>query len=360
MKPTANTVQHYALDPDGKLIWIKNAQRNVQFTCVNCGGKMIVKQGKIKEWHFAHKTLSENCNHESYLHSLAKKKIYDWFYQADKFTLSLKTLHRCSQIDECRWFNTQEPSYCLTTKLHAIDLKTFYNSCDIERTYKNFRADLFLYHNQSNRPPIFIEVCVTHPCSKEKINSGIRIIELIIKSENTINSLINTVLSENDENVKLYNFNPKPQIVGSCYKELNKFILYKRNKHSCDLIDCKTYNERNPESIFELTIDTNGRILKHSIHEIGFATAYKYKYSVRSCFLCKYHKNNTDTMYDYGGPRLPIFCCLYKKRKTNKYCKSTAALECSAFNVDKELCNIIKEWIYYNNVEIWKRPDNSV
>ena len=33
---------------------------------------MIAKQGKIRQWHFAHKALSPNCSYESYLHSLAK------------------------------------------------------------------------------------------------------------------------------------------------------------------------------------------------------------------------------------------------------------------------------------------------
>ncbi len=66
---------------------------------------MIVKQGKVREWHFAHKTLSENCSHESYLHSLAKIKIHDWFYRADQFMLGLNTEFKCSHIDSCIWFD---------------------------------------------------------------------------------------------------------------------------------------------------------------------------------------------------------------------------------------------------------------
>lgn len=87
------------------------------------------------------------------------------------------------------------------------------------------------------------------------------------------------------------------------------------------------------------------------------ATAYKYKYPVRNCFLCKYHRRNEDKyMYDEGDATLPIICCLYKKLGTNKYCKSIKAIECRAFTVDKELCDAIEKKMrmcYY--ADIWER-----
>lgn len=358
MKHTANTDQHYALNPDKKLVYIKNAPRNVNFTCVNCGGEMIVKQGKVRAWHFAHKTLSENCSHESYLHSLAKIKIHDWFYNTDNFIISLNTEYICSQMDKCIWFNKENPSYCKSHNGCEFDLKKYYDYCDVERTYEGFRADLFVYDNQSKYSPVFIEICVNHPCSEEKINSEIRIVELVIKSEEDIESIINNTLYDSDDRIRLYNFKPKPKIIDSCYKELTKFILDNNNKGffiPLGDINCRTYTERNSKSTFELTCDTDS-LMEYSIYQMGMATAYRYKYPVRNCFLCKYHRRNEDKyMYDDGDATLPIFCCLYKKLETNKYCKSTKAIECRAFTADKELCDAIEKKMRRAYTDIWER-----
>lgn len=358
MKHIANTDQHYALNPEGELVWIKKARRNDKFTCISCGGEMIVKQGKVREWHFAHKTLSENCSHESYLHSLAKKKIHGWFYNTDSFILSLNTEYRCSQIDDCIWFDKENLSYCKSYAPYKYDLKKFYDSCDIERTYDGFRADLFVYDNKYKYSPVFIEICVNHPCSEEKINSEIRIIEVIIKSEEDIEDIVSTTLYESKDRIRLYNFIPKPQIINSCYKELTKFVLYNNNRSffiPLGNVNCKTYTERNTKSIFELTCDA-GCLMEYSIYQVGMATAYRHKYPVRSCFLCKYHRRNEDRyMYDEGNEILPIFCCLYKKLETNKYCKSTKAIECRAFTVDKELCNAVERKMRTCYADIWER-----
>lgn len=238
-------------------------------------------------------------------------------------------------------------------------MKKYYDSCDIERTYEGFRADLFVYHSQFNYSPLFIEICVNHPCSEEKINSGIRIIEVVIKSEEDIDFIISSTICEGDDRIRLYNFNPKSQIIDSCYKELTKFILCENSKGffiPLGDINCRTYTERNTKSIFELTSDM-GCFMEYSIYQVGMAIAYRYKYPVRSCFLCKYHRRNEDKyMYDEGDATLPIICCLYKKLGTNKYCKSTKAIECRAFTVDKKLCDAIEKKMrmcYY--VDIWER-----
>lgn len=60
-------------------------------------------------------------------------------------------------------------------------------------------------------------------------------------------------------------------------------------------------------------------------------------------------------MYDDGDAALPIFCCLYKKLGTTKYCKSTKAIECRAFTVDKELCDTIDKELRTTYADIWER-----
>lgn len=60
-------------------------------------------------------------------------------------------------------------------------------------------------------------------------------------------------------------------------------------------------------------------------------------------------------MYDDGDAALPIFCCLYKKLGTNKYCKYTKAIECRAFTVDKELWDAIDKQLRTTYADIWER-----
>ena len=73
MNNSSNKDQHYALDSSGNIRHIKDANpSNDEFFCLFCHRQMIAKQGKIRQWHFAHKALSPNCSYESYLHSLAE------------------------------------------------------------------------------------------------------------------------------------------------------------------------------------------------------------------------------------------------------------------------------------------------
>ena len=353
MPHPTNTDQHYALNSDGIITHICHAEHKGHFKCPYCNGEMIAKQGKIRKWHFAHKVLSENCTYETYLHALAKIKIRNWFYQSDKILINLDTLHQCSEIHNCQWANPDLLYDCEKHAFQTFDLKNYFNSCTIEQTYKNFRADLFLYNNQIKRDPIFIEICVKHPCEQEKINSGLRIIELIIESEDDIEQIINSPIEENDH-IRLYNFKTQIEFTDSLNKPLSKFILYKSAKGFCSNTDCKTYTSHNPASIFEITTDCQNGFFEYSTYELGLAWAQKYKYPVRSCFLCKYHRRNLDA-FDND---FPIFCCLYKKLGTNKYCKSTQAWNCEAFRVDKQICNDIINYFHGTAISIWENEPN--
>ena len=61
-----------------------------EFFCLFCHRQMIAKQGKIRQWHFAHKALSPNCSYESYLHSLAKLLILQKLRSEQPFGVEIK------------------------------------------------------------------------------------------------------------------------------------------------------------------------------------------------------------------------------------------------------------------------------
>ena len=79
-KEKVNSEQHYALDSQNRLVNIRDIEEGKElYFCPYCKGEMIPKRGKIRDWHFAHKCLTENCSYESYLHSLAKLRLCEWF-----------------------------------------------------------------------------------------------------------------------------------------------------------------------------------------------------------------------------------------------------------------------------------------
>lgn len=73
--------------------------------------------------------------------------------------------------------------------------------CEEEVRYKNFIADLLL--SSSDRPerePILIEIYVSHKSSAEKITDGVRIIEVQIRNEEDIDTIVSTLKIDGIQN----------------------------------------------------------------------------------------------------------------------------------------------------------------
>ena len=193
-KEKVNSEQHYALDSQNRLVNIRDIEEGKElYFCPYCKGEMIPKRGKIRDWHFAHKCLTENCSYESYLHSLAKLRLCEWFNNTTNAIICLESKHICSLFDECFWRKNAKDFECSNMTHKPWNLKKYYTNCEIEKQYGNYRADLFLAYKGEKDEPIFIEICVTHPCSEDKVKSGIRIIEFKIESEKDIDDIISEV-----------------------------------------------------------------------------------------------------------------------------------------------------------------------
>lgn len=93
----------YALNDDDACINIKNATHGTKYKCIECGTPMIPKRGKIKAWHFAHKT-SHECDNEGALHKTAKYHIMEAFNNArankKKYVVPVPCSSRCGNIHE--------------------------------------------------------------------------------------------------------------------------------------------------------------------------------------------------------------------------------------------------------------------
>lgn len=182
----------YAYDENQHLISInditKENRNEHQYVCIGCGNPLLPRAigSKSRRPHFYHKELVD-CSGETYLHKLTKKIFREKFLNAEHFEVTYRVKKECDAFN-CKFRNKRcVDEYSTTT----IDLKEYYDTCEEEVTIKSFVADLLLTNSKNPQiPPILIEVCVSHACEPEKRNSGLKIIEMKIRSEDDIKDLL--------------------------------------------------------------------------------------------------------------------------------------------------------------------------
>lgn len=354
---------HYALDENGNIIDIidvtkenRNAKR---FFCINCGEEMIAKLGEVKARHFAHKVETPNCNSETYLHKLAKRRLKEKFDSSEHFEISYRQEVKCKDEDLCPFFNKEE---CVERRLKSFDLKKYYDTCNEEEREGDYIADLKISNSQnSKRPPVMIEIYVSHKCSLPKKNSGIRIIEIHIKEESDIQNLIlNSLIEDGDcpypnesrsPKCKFYGFNAEAKELELLnVRMIPRFYLFKSGSAFVPDMDeispnCRDYNRKyNPNTILELNIDSS-YFGTPSLYEIGYIKALDLGFEVKTCMLCKYRKDSLDFFN---------FCCLYKKYGTPQYPDSKDAMKCQYYKVDNDFVLQIQKFLERVKVTVVK------
>lgn len=215
--------QHFALDTNGNLVDIRHtaAMDEKIYFCPHCHQEMITKRGNVRQWHFAHK--ANKCSYDRYLHSIAEIMIMDWFNEKESVVLVMNTLEKCSMYDDCKFHYNDD---CRRSSTTQYDLKRYYSKCEREQGFGGFVADLLCENINNSNAPIFIEILVTHECSQEKKNSGIRIIEFVIQSEEDILNIVHSSQIREGNNVRLYNFKRKDVPVNDMELSFQKYVLY--------------------------------------------------------------------------------------------------------------------------------------
>lgn len=332
----------YANNLSGELINVSNAQRSEQYFCPICGEPMTPHMGKIRRWHFVHKN-ANNCSYESYLHKLAKIKIQKAFLYSENFILSYTAKAICSF--DCPFINY---SKCEGGKPVEFDLKKYYDSCQIESFYNQYIADLLLSSSiNPNRPPILIEIMVTHKCTEDKIKDGVRIIEIPIQCEEDIEEIANncylpavrynesTHFSSNERNITLYNFNKEESFdprdicleeIEDCFNRKNTIVFYINKQGYFRKFDCRCYETRSklPNNVhyFLTQIATPFKEIFQEFSKRGV--------KIRNCFLCRFSQQ------DYNGDRI---CVLYKKHNLPRKPSPYSATSCIYYREDFEYKN---------------------
>lgn len=235
---------HWALNEKGETVSIKDINeqnRGKNYYCPNCGCPMIpssiTKENK-RQPHFKHKG-GEHCSYESYLHKLAKKRLKEIFDNREHFYVEVDAVNCCDQFNTCKLRASNDTidssAYikkvdCPTHYKKVLDLKKFYDKCELESGYNNFIADVMLSDSKGENPvPLFLEIYHTHECEQVKIDSGIPIIEFVVKTEEDLELLEINVIKELSVHA------------GNRKKENKKIVFYNLNKFE----DSKPY-ENNP------------------------------------------------------------------------------------------------------------------
>lgn len=137
----------------GEYTSIKVASRGDQYTCLHCKGRMIAKQGKEVQWHFAHFDDAGECSPDLALHSEAVRRIERGFKSANDKEGEYPVRYRRRCGHEIYFNIVPHVSRCVI-------------EYEWEHSGKNYRADIaFISDNTS---PLIVEVVNTNPLSPDK------------------------------------------------------------------------------------------------------------------------------------------------------------------------------------------------
>ena len=201
----------YALDESGKVIHIDDvpmayAERG-RYYSIDAGDEMIARKGKKVAWHFAHKDGRPGAL-ETYLHQLGKIAFKQAFEESDHFTLTLQTPYPCPQIDNCPIIDEA----CTPYKDYPFDLKNYYGRCELEKRITvnghDYVTDICLIPKNHSSDYLVVEIQVTHASTREKLKSGLRIVEIRIEKEDDVMCFLKHNLRERD-GIKFYGFHPR-------------------------------------------------------------------------------------------------------------------------------------------------------
>lgn len=107
--------------------------------------------------------------------------------------------------------------HCQKSVPARYNLTQFFDKAELEMHDKvtGLRPDVMLC-NMSGERRCYVEICVTHPCSQEKIESGIPILEFKVQSAADIQMLLTGSYSIKGKYLRVFNWLPPSQTTDTC------------------------------------------------------------------------------------------------------------------------------------------------
>lgn len=317
------------------------------FKCIGCERELTPALGKVIAHHFKHKkdansSLNTVCNYETYIHKLAKNVVADAFNNAVRNNRPFNLVRRqdavCTQNSHINGFDCKRKA-----KLKTHDLTKWFEKAEVEKGVDGFIADVLL---SGKRGEMLIEIKVTHPCSEEKINSGLRIVEIEVTDEKEVKELRKGIVSAR-ANAKEYNLKKEATIsVNKCPTRCNRshyaLIAYKSGKHiakkmsqydinkrfhSDKFAKIKVYEDNDdlPEIIWDNANDIQTVTTRDRAGLVAFAE-FALDFELKNCFNCKHSALLQDNHNIYGVSHNRFFCEHHNKGfvdyYTSEMCKS--------------------------------------
>ena len=308
----------YAFDESNELINIEEVDKKNKgkYFCLDCGNELIARKGEIKVHHFSHKA-QFNCNYESYLHKLAKYKFYKEYTNCLQknipFGFQYNLRRTCTTCKEINPIN----SICeIKGILRTFDLTKTFDKITIEKGFSGFVADILLESTKSDHV-IFIEFAVKHDCEITKKESGIRIIEFKVQSEDDLNFIDQRFIPYKSEKNSLFSFKIPHDFkeifnLKQCAKKYHVFTVSLNGNCGIDRLSTYKLSKSKANELLYLKIlkhdpDT---YLKIDDFESEVVDASMLGINVKDCFACRFSVIN----YNYNcGYRDPFQFC--KKHK---------------------------------------------
>lgn len=357
MEQSSQIKYKYALDANGKLVDIKDvpmaySERQTYYS-LDEGDEMIARKGHQLAWHFAHKDGREGSE-ETYLHELAKRRFKEEFEKDGPFYISLPTRAKCPYYDDC---TIADSTKCITTEGLQHDLKAYYAECQLEKTVKQddntFRPDVLLIPRNPAHPKVFIEIFVTHPSTKEKLESGAKIIEIKIESTTDIDRFSKRSLSETKK-VKFYGFSPKNitarERVTAFY--VDHYYLDTKGEIHFDEGRCQFMRNDGewPRKDVQYAIYTP-RIDQYDnqvFRKFCLQKTFDHGLKIWNCNVCR-HLSEMRPGHKYADRETA--CGLFRELNIGKTESPTRALRCPRFELNPDITSsneIVKEYCHYN------------
>lgn len=214
----SNPVQYaFALDGDNILTHISEAKRSHSYTCPGCHNCLKPVLGDVNAKHYRH--IEECCSLETYLHKAAKQAFFQCYKHAINTNkpMVLELERSVSCIGPRIGLLGNKAVQCSKLVSARYNLTQFFDQVDLEKRDKNtgLQPDVMLTDSSGKRC-CYIEICVTHPCTQEKIDTGIPILEFKVQSADDIKVLSSGVYSVERGNLSVFNWVPPSRIVEHC------------------------------------------------------------------------------------------------------------------------------------------------
>jgi hypothetical protein len=236
MRP--RTRYRYGIDRSARIVDVMSLQRETltsadHFQCIGCGGRLIAHlKDDRRARHFAHHRETGCVSYETYLHAAGKLAFVETF--RDRLNSARPYMVQVPVTDTCTYLRDSIELECPWPTHREIDLVQWFDCVTAESGNSEFRADVLLSSSRT-RHSLFLEIAVTHACEPEKIASGIRIIEIAVKSDAEIDLIRSGELRvEENGPVRAHNFKVRqergPRCMGECPREVAVFVVYRSGR----------------------------------------------------------------------------------------------------------------------------------